>query len=38
MIDKADVKTGFWLAVGVLLALLVWGLVTGGVGKVLGRG
>ena len=38
MIDKADIKTGFWLAVGVLLALLVWGFITGGVSKVLRRG
>lgn len=34
MIDKAHVKTGFFLAVGVLLALLVWGLAQGVIGKV----
>lgn len=36
MIDKADVKKGFWLAVGVLLAVLLWGLATGALGKLRG--
>jgi len=36
MIDKADVKTGFWIAVGVLLALFVWSLVSGTLGRVRG--
>lgn len=33
MIDKADVKTGFWVATGVLLALFLWGLLTGGLAR-----
>ena len=33
MVDKADIKTGFWIAVGVLLALFAWGLATGALGK-----
>ena len=37
-IDKSDIKTGFFLAVGVLLALFLWGLVSGGVGRVFSRG
>jgi hypothetical protein len=36
MVDKADIKKGFFLAVGVLLALLIWGLATGAVGKLRG--
>ena len=37
MINTADIKTGFWVASGVLLALLIWGLLTGGLGKITGR-
>ena len=33
MMDKADIKTGFWIAVGVLLALFAWSFVQGGLGK-----
>ena len=33
MVDKADIKTGFFIAVGVLLALFLWGLLTGTLGK-----
>ena len=33
MIDKADVKTGFWIAIGVLIALFVWSLGQGAFGK-----
>ena len=36
MIDKADIKKGFFLAVGVLLAVLIWGLATGALGKLRG--
>lgn len=36
MVDKADIKKGFFLAVGVLLALLIWGLATGALGKLRG--
>jgi hypothetical protein len=36
MINTSDVKTGFWTAVGVLAALLLWGLVTGGLGRLRG--
>jgi hypothetical protein len=36
MIDKMDVKKGFWLAVGVLLAIFLWGLATGALGKIRG--
>ena len=38
MINTADIKTGFWVASGVLLALLIWGLLTGGLGRITGRG
>jgi hypothetical protein len=37
VIDKADIKMGFWVATGVLLALFLWGLVTGGLGRLAGR-
>ena len=33
MVDKADIKKGFFLAVGVLLAVFLWGLLTGQLGK-----
>jgi len=36
MVDKADIKKGFFLAVGVLLALLIWGFATGALGKLRG--
>ena len=36
MINTADVKTGFWVATGVLAALFLWGLATGGLGKLRG--
>ncbi len=36
MIDKADLKTGFWVAAGVLLALFVWSLLFGGIAKLRG--
>ena len=36
MINKADIGTGFWTAVGVLLALFLWGLATGSLGKLRG--
>ena len=36
MVDKADIKKGFFLAVGVLLAILIWGLATGALGKLRG--
>jgi hypothetical protein len=34
--DKTDVKKGFFLAVGVLIALFLWGLATGALGKLRG--
>ncbi len=36
MIDKADLKTGFWVALGVLAALFLWGLLFGGLAKLRG--
>jgi hypothetical protein len=36
MIDKADIKKGFYIALGALLAILLWGLVTGQLGKLRG--
>ena len=36
MIDKADLKKGFFIALGALAAILLWGLVTGGLGKLRG--
>lgn len=37
MINTADIKTGFFVAIGVLVALFLFGLVTGGLGKLAGR-
>jgi hypothetical protein len=37
VIDKADIKLGFWVATGVLLALFIWGLLAGGLGKLTSR-
>jgi hypothetical protein len=34
--DKTDVKKGFFLAVGVLIALFLWGLATGALGRLRG--
>ena len=31
--DKADIKTGFFIAIGVLLALLIWQFALGAFGK-----
>ena len=36
VINKADIGTGFWTAVGVLLALFLWTLATGSLGKLRG--
>lgn len=36
--DKADVKKGFWLGLGLLGALIVWHLLSGVLGKVVNRG
>jgi hypothetical protein len=36
MIDKSDLKKGFFIAVGALAALFLWGLVTGSLGKLRG--
>jgi hypothetical protein len=36
MINKADISTGFWVATGVLIALFLWGLVTGSLGRLRG--
>ena len=36
VVDKADIKTGFFIAVGVLLALFLWGLVSGQLGRLRG--
>lgn len=33
IVNKAEVGKGFWIAAGVLLALFLWGLVTGQLGK-----
>ena len=33
IVNKAEVGKGFWIAAGALLALFVWGLVTGQLGK-----
>ena len=35
--DKSEVKTGFYLGLGLLLALLVWGFISLVVGKVVRR-
>jgi len=37
-IDKADLKTGFWIGLGVLAALLVWAWAQAALGKVRARG
>lgn len=37
MINTADIKTGFWVAIGVLIALFLFGLVTGSLGRLTGR-
>lgn len=36
MLDLNDMKKGFWVAVGVLVALLLWSLVTGTLGHLAG--
>lgn len=33
IVNKAEVGKGFWVAAGVLLALFLWGLASGQVGK-----
>lgn len=35
--DKAEVKTGFYLGLGLLLALLVWSFITMFLGRVVQR-
>ena len=37
MFDKTDLKSGFWLGIGLLLAVLVWGVVVMFFGKVAKR-
>ena len=37
MIDKPDLKYGFWLGIGLLLAFLVWRLGTAAVARARGR-
>jgi hypothetical protein len=37
MIDKQDLKLGFWIASGVILAFFLWGLLLGGFGKLVKR-
>lgn len=37
MVNTADIKMGFWVATGVLVALFVWGLVSGQLGRLTGR-
>lgn len=36
-VDKGDLKTGFWIGLGVVAALFVWGLVSGQLGKLTSR-
>ena len=36
-VDKPDLKTGFWIGAGVLLAMIVLGLVQHTIGKVAER-
>ena len=33
LVNKAEVGKGFWIAAGVLLAIFIWGLLTGQLGK-----
>ena len=33
IVNKAEVGKGFWIGLGVLLVLFLWGLVTGQLGK-----
>lgn len=33
MIDKPDLKYGFWLGIGLLLAFLVWSLISRLIGR-----
>ena len=39
---KADLKYGFWVGIGVLVAIMIWGVVTmalhGGIGRLAGNG
>jgi hypothetical protein len=37
VIDKQDLKLGFWVATGVLAAFFIWGLLLGGFGKLVKR-
>ncbi len=33
IVNRAEVGKGFWIAAGVLLAVFLWGLLTGQLGK-----
>ena len=37
LIDKPDLKYGFWLGIGLLLAFLIWHLVSRTLGRVAQR-
>lgn len=34
VVDKGELKTGFWIGIGVLAALLVWSWAQAAVGRV----